>query len=157
MTRAGSPASFSNSLRLVKDLKFAGIRVVFVAQGIDTMSEHADLLVATYRIVDELYIKDLAKRTFRGVKQLALKGLHTGYRRVPIESGAIATAGRSSKACGSKLIRGSSDGAQNFRVLRGWPLLETHRARLEPRGNNRRVVIWGRTRKMRSHESGKRI
>jgi Recombinase len=46
---------------------------------------------ATHGIVDSLYLKDLAKRTFRGVEQLALQGLHTGgrvfgYRQVPIES-----------------------------------------------------------------------
>jgi len=80
-----------DSLRIFEQLQFARIRVVFVAQGIDTDSEQAELLVATHGIVDSLYLKDLAKRTFRGVEQLALNGLHTGgrvfgYRRVPIES-----------------------------------------------------------------------
>ena len=80
-----------DSLRIFEELQYAGIRVVFVAQGIDTNSEQAELLVATHGIVDSLYLKDLAKRTYRGVEQLALNGLHTGgrvfgYRRVPIES-----------------------------------------------------------------------
>ena len=80
-----------DSLRIFEQLQFAGIRVIFVAQGIDTTNEQADLLVATHGIVDQIYIKDLAKRTFRGVEQLALQGLHTGgrvfgYRHVPIES-----------------------------------------------------------------------
>jgi DNA invertase Pin-like site-specific DNA recombinase len=63
-----------DSLRIFEQLQFAGIRVIFVAQGIDTTSEQADLLVATHGIVDQLYIKDLSKRTFRGVEQLALRG-----------------------------------------------------------------------------------
>jgi len=81
----------ADSLNIHEDLRFIGIRVIFIAQGIDTSSEQAELLVATHGIVDSLYLKDLAKRTFRGVEQRALDGLHTGgrvfgYDRVPIES-----------------------------------------------------------------------
>jgi DNA invertase Pin-like site-specific DNA recombinase len=81
----------ADSMRIFELLNFARIRVVFVAQGIDTASEQAEILVATHGIVDSLYLKDLAKRTFRGVEQRALEGFHTGgrvfgYRRVPIES-----------------------------------------------------------------------
>jgi site-specific DNA recombinase len=81
----------ADSMRIFEQLQFARIRVVFVAQGIDTDSEQAEILVATHGIVDSLYLKDLAKRTFRGVEERALKGLHTGgrvfgYRNVPIES-----------------------------------------------------------------------
>lgn len=81
----------AESLNIHEELQFIGIRVIFVAQGIDTSSEQAELLVATHGIVDSLYLKDLAKRTFRGVEQRALDGLHTGgrvfgYHRVPIES-----------------------------------------------------------------------
>jgi site-specific DNA recombinase len=47
--------------------------------------------MATHGIIDSLYLKDLAKRTFRGVEQLALNGLRPGgrvfgYKRVPIGS-----------------------------------------------------------------------
>jgi site-specific DNA recombinase len=81
----------ADSLRIFEQLQFARVRVVFVAQGIDTDSEQAEILVATHGIVDSLYLKDLAKRTFRGVEEKALGGFHTGgrvfgYRRVPIES-----------------------------------------------------------------------
>jgi DNA invertase Pin-like site-specific DNA recombinase len=76
---------------IVEKLQFLGVRVVFVAQGIDSDSEQAGLLIGVHGIVDSMYLKDLSKRTFRGVEQLALKGLHTGgrvfgYRRVPILS-----------------------------------------------------------------------
>jgi site-specific DNA recombinase len=81
----------TDSLRIFEQMQALEIRIVFVAQGIDTTNEQAELLVATHGIVDSLYIKDLAKRTFRGVEHLALNGLHTGgrvfgYRRVPIQS-----------------------------------------------------------------------
>jgi site-specific DNA recombinase len=80
-----------DSLQIIEQLQAAGIRVIFVAQGFDTSSEQAELLVGVHGIVDSLYLKDLAKRTFRGVEHFALNGLHTGgrvfgYRRVPIGS-----------------------------------------------------------------------
>jgi site-specific DNA recombinase len=80
----------ADSLRIFEQFKFAGIRVVYVSQGIDTDSEQAELLLATHGIVDSLYIRELAKKVHRGVEGLALRGLHTGgrcfgYRSVPVE------------------------------------------------------------------------
>jgi len=80
----------ADSLRICEQLKFTGIRVVYVSQGIDTDSEQAELLLATHGIVDSLYIRELAKKVHRGVEGLALRGLHTGgrcfgYRSVPEE------------------------------------------------------------------------
>jgi len=48
------------------------------------------VLLATHGIVDSLYIKELAKKTHRGVEGRALQGFHTGgrcygYRSIPIE------------------------------------------------------------------------
>jgi site-specific DNA recombinase len=80
----------SDSLRISERLKFAGVRLVFVSQGIDTESEQAEVLLATHGIVDSLYIRELGKKVFRGVEGRALQRLHTGgrcfgYRSVPIE------------------------------------------------------------------------
>jgi site-specific DNA recombinase len=79
-----------DSLRISERLRFAGVRLVFVSQGIDTDSEQAEVLLATHGIVDSLYIRELAKKVYRGVEGRALKGLHPGgrcfgYRSVPIE------------------------------------------------------------------------
>jgi site-specific DNA recombinase len=80
----------ADSLRIFEQLRFAGVRLIFVSQGIDTDSEQAEVLLATHGIVDSLYIKELAKKTHRGVEGRALQGFHTGgrcfgYRSVPIE------------------------------------------------------------------------
>ena len=80
----------SDSLALSDQLRFAGVRLVFVSQGIDSDSEQADVLLATHGIVDSLYIRELSKKVYRGIEGRALKSLHTGgrcfgYRRVPIE------------------------------------------------------------------------
>ena len=79
------------SLGIMKRLKFAGVRVVFVSQGFDTNAPQSQTLLTVHGLVDSLYLEELAKKTFRGVEQLALNGLHTGgrvfgYLRVPIES-----------------------------------------------------------------------
>ena len=58
----------ADSLRIFEQRKFASIRVVYLSQGIDTDSEQAELLLATHRIVDSLYIRELAKKTRRGVE-----------------------------------------------------------------------------------------
>ena len=81
----------AHSLEIVKRVKFAGIRVVFVSQGFDTNAAQTQTLVTVHGLVDSLYLEELAKKTFRGVEQRAIHGLHTGgrvfgYKRVPIES-----------------------------------------------------------------------
>lgn len=80
----------ADSLRIFDQLRFAGVRLIFVSQGIDTDSEQAEVLMATHGIVDSLYIRELAKKTHRGVEGRALQGFHTGgrcfgYRSTPIE------------------------------------------------------------------------
>lgn len=80
----------ADSLRIFEQLRFAGVGMYFVSQGIDTRSEQAEVLLATHGIVDSLYIHELGKKVHRGMEGLALRGFHTGgrcfgYRRVPIE------------------------------------------------------------------------
>ena len=82
--------TLADALRIADQLRFARVRVLFVSQGIDTESEQADVLLATHGIVDSLYVKELAKKTHRGLEGKFLRGLHTGsrcygYRRVPVE------------------------------------------------------------------------
>ena len=182
----------ADSLRIFEQLQFARIRVVFVAQGIDTDSEQAEILVATHGIVDSLYLKDLAKRTFRGVEQRALEGLHTGgrvfgYRRVPIESkterdshgrpvieavklevdpnqAATVRSIFESYASGRSLKRivvdlnsqgVESPQPQKGRIARSWcpssvrTILHNERYR--------GMVVWGKTHKVRSPKTGKRV
>ncbi len=72
--------NLGDGMKLIERLNFAGIRVVSVSQGIDTQSEQADVLMTVHSLVDSLYIKELAKKTHRGLEGCALKGLHTGGR-----------------------------------------------------------------------------
>ena len=85
--------TMKDSFTIHDELRFAEVRLIFVSQGIDTDSEQAEVLLATHGIVDSLYIRELAKKTRRGVEGKALGGFHTGgrcfgYRNVPIEDSA---------------------------------------------------------------------
>jgi hypothetical protein len=62
----------------VDKLKYMGIRVVFPSQGIDTNSEQADVQITVHGLMDSMYVKELAKKTHRGLESRALQGLHTG-------------------------------------------------------------------------------
>jgi site-specific DNA recombinase len=64
----------------VENLRFHGLRVIFVSQGIDTYSEQADVQMTVHGLVDSLYVKELAKKTHRGIEGLVLRGLHSGGR-----------------------------------------------------------------------------
>jgi site-specific DNA recombinase len=177
---------------IVEKLQFLGVRVVFVAQGIDSDSEQAGLLIGVHGIVDSMYLKDLSKRTFRGVEQLALKGLHTGgrvfgYRRVPILSNTqVDSHGRpliagvklevdpgqagivnrifERYASGASMKRIAIDlndsgilspQPQKGRISRSWcPSSIRHILRND---RYRGLVIWGKTQKVRSPETEKRI
>ena len=62
----------------VDKLVFIGVRVVFISQGIDTSSEQADVQITVHGLMDSMYVKELAKKTHRGLESRAIQGLHTG-------------------------------------------------------------------------------
>jgi site-specific DNA recombinase len=84
--------SLPEAMTTIEKLRFVGIRVIFISQGIDTHSEQSDVQVTVHGLVDSLYVKELAKKTHRGLESCALRGLHTGgrcygYRTVPVGEG----------------------------------------------------------------------
>jgi hypothetical protein len=76
----------------MQTLKFHGLRVIYISQGIDSASEQADALVTMHGLVDQLYLKEMAKKIKRGLGGQLERGLATGsktygYRTVPVPSG----------------------------------------------------------------------
>ena len=69
-----------DALGIFERLNFAGIRLIAVSQGIDSDNEQAHVLVTVHGMVDSLYVKELAKKTHRGLEGLMLRGQHTGGR-----------------------------------------------------------------------------
>jgi site-specific DNA recombinase len=72
--------NLSDALRMTDELAFIGVRVIAVSQGIDSADEQAPVMFTVHGLIDQFYIRELAKKTHRGLEGLALKGLHTGGR-----------------------------------------------------------------------------
>jgi DNA invertase Pin-like site-specific DNA recombinase len=79
----------ADALRVLQRLKFAGVRVIYISQGIDSASEQAETLVAVHGLVDSLYLREMAHKIRRGLAGQLERGFatgssHYGYRAVPI-------------------------------------------------------------------------
>jgi site-specific DNA recombinase len=74
---------------MIKRLRFFGVRVIAVSDGLDTGDEHTKISVTVKSLVNELYLDDLRKTTKRGLDGQFLKGYSTGgrtygYRSEPV-------------------------------------------------------------------------
>lgn len=67
-------------LNLCERLSFAGVKIHFVSQGIDSGDEKFQLLLLARGMIDQLFLADTAKRVRRGLEGLIRRGLHTGGR-----------------------------------------------------------------------------
>ena len=181
-----------DSLRIFDQLTFANVRLVFVSQGIDSDSEQAEVLLATHGIVDSLYIRELAKKVFRGVEGRILKGLHAGgrcfgYDNQPIEdpmrkdtygrpviNGVRLVVNEAQAETVRRIYTLYADGyslkritklfnaegvrspqPQQGRISQSW--CPTSIREILHNDRYRGVVIWGKTKKLRSPNTGKRI
>jgi len=79
---------------IVKRLRFAGVRVIAVADGIDTGDDTAKVSVTVKSLVNELYLDDLRKTTKRGLDGRFLKGYATGGRTYGYRSESVCDPGR---------------------------------------------------------------
>lgn len=64
--------------RAVRQLKFAGVRVVSVSDGIDSARKDFKAGVGLRGLMSELYLDDLAEKTHRGLTGRALQGASAG-------------------------------------------------------------------------------
>lgn len=98
-------------LQIIRDLEDSGIFIYFVSDNIDTRDETAgDVLLPVYGIKDSLYIRELGKKTKRGMTGQVLKGYNAGgrtygykYTRVPDPTGAIDKKTRQVRSVGTKI------------------------------------------------------
>ncbi|PYR93544.1 MAG: hypothetical protein DMF84_09080 [Acidobacteria bacterium] len=79
----------ADAIRVMQQLKFLGVRVIYISQGIDSASEQADALIMVHGLIDSLYLKELAKKIKRGLAGQIERGFATGaktygYRTVPV-------------------------------------------------------------------------
>src|ERR1700676_701543 len=69
-----------DALTIFKRLNFAGVQLIAVSQGIRSDDEQSEMDVTMHGLMDSQYVRELAKKTHRGMEGLALRGLHTGGR-----------------------------------------------------------------------------
>jgi site-specific DNA recombinase len=79
---------------IIKRLRFGGVRVIAVADGIDTEDDTAKVSVTVKSLVNELYLDDLRKTTKRGLDGRFLKGYATGGRTYGYRSEPVCEPGR---------------------------------------------------------------
>jgi site-specific DNA recombinase len=81
--------NLADALKTVEILKFHGVAVTFVSQGIDTQDKMARQLVTVNGMMDEQFLVGLADKVHRGQEGRVLRGLNPGgklfgYVNVPI-------------------------------------------------------------------------
>ncbi len=81
-----------DSSRIIEELRFLGIRVRAISQGIDSQDEQSEVLWTVHGLVDSLYLKELSKKTHRGLEGAVRRNLHAGgrcygYQSVPVDGG----------------------------------------------------------------------
>jgi site-specific DNA recombinase len=108
--------SVSDAMRIFDSLNFAGVRVVAVSQGIDSQNEQADVLVTVHGLIDSMYVKELAKKTHRGMEGKHLRGLHVGgacfgYQTVDSDGGKKLSVRESEALIVRKIFEMSANGA----------------------------------------------
>lgn len=80
----------ADSLRIFDQLRFSGMRLIFVSQGIDTDSEQAKCFSPRTGLWTASISRNWRRRRTAALRGRALQGFHTGgrcfgYRSVPIE------------------------------------------------------------------------
>src|SRR5438094_240849 len=72
-----------------RELRFHGVDLFFVNQGLHSGRDNAEFLLAIYGAMDSEYIRELGRKTHRGLEGQALSGFSAGgiafgYRREPV-------------------------------------------------------------------------
>lgn len=79
----------ADAVRLLQELTFNGVRVIYISQSIDSANEQAETMIAVHGVVDSLYLKEMSKKIKRGLagqleRGFATGGITYGYRTVPV-------------------------------------------------------------------------
>ncbi len=69
---------FADAGTLFKQLKYAGVRMMGVGDGIDTDGRSAKLMFGVKALISDMYRDDLADKTLRGLKGRVLAGFSAG-------------------------------------------------------------------------------
>jgi len=78
-----------DSVQHFRELRFHGVDLYFVNQGLHSSRDNAEFLLSIYGAMDSEYIRELGRKTRRGLEGQVLKGFSAGdiaygYRREPV-------------------------------------------------------------------------
>src|SRR5262249_17820678 len=78
-----------DTVQQFRELRFHGVDLFFVNQGLHSGRDNAEFLLAIYGAMDSEYIRELGRKTHRGLEGQALHGFSAGgiafgYRREPL-------------------------------------------------------------------------
>jgi len=95
-------------LRLVRLLQGLGVKLISVADGIETGHKLSKLVVSMKAVINELYLDDLRDRTLRGLHGRFARGLHTGGRIYGYHSEPMMDPSGRTDATGQPLVLGTA-------------------------------------------------
>jgi site-specific DNA recombinase len=72
--------STESVLSIFRKLNFAGVQLIAVSQNIDSHHDQAETLLTIHGLIDSSYVRELAKKTHRGLEGAVLRGLSAGGR-----------------------------------------------------------------------------
>jgi site-specific DNA recombinase len=84
--------SLVDTMSLHEKLAHYGVRVIAVSQGIDTKHEQSDIMLGVHALTDSLYVKELAKKTHRGLEGRFPEGTVSRWQMLWLQH----------RACGAK-------------------------------------------------------
>jgi site-specific DNA recombinase len=173
-------------LSVLEELRFLGVRVVSVADGLDTEDEESAVGIQIRGIFNELQLTDLRKKTFRGQLGQKQRGFVVGeatygYRSVPVGRVRLDKKGRprpegyrmtvepSEAAIVLRIFRSFADGLSGTAILRalnkeGVPARRSGRGHWAPASVHRvlrnekyiGIWTWNKTRSRRDPRTGHR-
>ena len=75
-----------DALHVMRVLKFAGIRTIYISQQIDSDNEQAETLLTVHGLVDGLFLQEMSKKIKRGLAGQIARGFSVGHRTFGYES-----------------------------------------------------------------------
>ncbi|WP_375782567.1 recombinase family protein [Silvibacterium bohemicum] len=139
-SRAGR--DLEETLRLHNLLRFHGIRLIAISQGIDSTSKQSKLLITVHGLVDEIYWQEIGLKTHRGLLGCVERGTSTGGRCYGYNAGKIWTVNPEEAKIVIEIFTMSANGYSLKRIV----AVLNSRALPPPRGRkNNTINSWAPT------------
>ncbi len=113
-----------DAVRQFRELRFHGVDLYFVNQGLHSGRDNAEFLLAIYGAMDSEYIRELGRKTHRGLEGQALKGFSAGgiafgYRREPVYDAVAVDRDGQPRRVGVRWVIDPEE-AEIVRMIFGW-------------------------------------